>query len=189
MNEVNISTEEQPIIGTDSLGPCVGVLIYSKKFKKSIVFHASTNWQSLIIETLIIMAENNLISVENFNKSIENFELHEKYDLYSFDNITKKSILSKKGLLITGVGKGDDLEVTVIPGYYPDNYQIATNITKFFLTLSPMITIRKNELPKKAVRTRMYDDLGSHEFFFDSSTGKFVTEKIKNSIDSKRYRL
>ena len=33
MNETNISTNEIPIIGTDSLGPCVGVLIYSKKNK------------------------------------------------------------------------------------------------------------------------------------------------------------
>ena len=31
MNKANISTDEQPIIGTSALGPCVGGIIYSKK--------------------------------------------------------------------------------------------------------------------------------------------------------------
>ena len=39
MNEVNISTEEIPVIGTEALGPCVGVLIHSKNNKKSVVIH------------------------------------------------------------------------------------------------------------------------------------------------------
>ena len=31
INKADISTEEIPVIGTDALGPCVGVLIHSKK--------------------------------------------------------------------------------------------------------------------------------------------------------------
>lgn len=189
MNEVGISTKEQPIIGTEALGPCIGGLIYSKKHKKSVVFHASSDWKQLILEVLIVLAENGLISPENFSKSVEIFELYEKYDLYNFDNKTKKAILTKKGLNISKKETEESLQITIIPGYYQDHYNVATNIKKFFSSLEPMIALRHNELPKKAIRTRMFDDLGSHEFYFDSLEEKFVTEKIKNNIDSKEYRL
>lgn len=189
MNEVNISTQEQPIIGTEALGPCVGVLIHSKEHKKSLVFHTSTDWKPLVVESLIILADHGLISSENFSKTLENLKLHDQFDLYNFDRKTKQAILTKKGLNITKVSPGENLEVTIIPGYYKDNYDIALNMTKFFLTLEPMITVRRTELPKKTVRTRMFDDLGSHEFYFDSNTGNFVTDKIKNNIDTNEYRL
>lgn len=189
INEVDISTQEQPIIGTEALGPCVGALIYSKKHKKSVVFHTSTEWEPLVVETLIILADNGLISSENFSKALESLKLHDHYDLYNFDRKTKQAILTKKGLTITQVEPEETLEVIIIPGYYPDNYNIALNMTKFFLTLEPMLTVRRNKLPKKAIRTRMFHDLGSHEFYFDSETGNFVTEKIKDNIDTNRYRL
>ena len=189
MNEVDISTQDQPIIGTEALGPCVGVLIHSKKYQKSVVFHTSTDWQPLVVEALIILADNNLISGENFSKSLDTLKLHNQFDLFNFDRQTKQAIIAKKGLNINDSEVDETLEVTVIPGYYPDNYDIALNMTKLFLTLEPLFTIRRNQLPKKAVRTRMYDDLGSHEFFFDSQASKFVTEKIKNNIDSNEYRL
>ena len=102
---------------------------------------------------------------------------------------TKNAILTKKGLNISKKETEESLEITIIPGYYQDHYNVATNIKKFFSSLEPMIALRHNELPKKAIRTRMFDDLGSHEFYFDSLEGKFVTEKIKNNIDSKEYRL
>lgn len=189
MNEANISTKEQPVIGTEALGPCVGVLIYSKKHKKSVVFHTPTEWQPLVVEALIILADNQLISGENFSKALDNLQLHNQFNLFDFDRKTKQEILAKKGLIFNRNEVDETLEVTIIPGYYKDNYDVALNMTKFFLTLDPLCTVRRNELPKKAVRTRMFDDLGSHEFFFDSSTGKFVTEKIKDKIDSKGYRL
>lgn len=187
MNEADISTKETPIIGTDALGPCVGVLIYSKKQKKSVVIHASTEWRDTVLQALIILAENELISFENLNKAIESLYLHDKYNLYEFDTKTKQAILTKTGLKITQVN--DSLEVTVIPGYYQDNYDIAVNITKFFMSLNPLTTVKREPLPKKAVKTVMFNDLGSHEFYFNSETGKFVTEKLKNKQTSKGYRL
>ena len=189
MNEANISTKEQPVIGTDALGPCVGVLIYSKKHKKSVVFHTSTDWQPLVVESLIILADNNLISGENFSKAVSNLQLHNQFNLFDFDRKTKQEILTKKGLNIDEKEIEETLEVTIIPGYYKDNYNVALNMTKFFLTLEPLFTVRRNELPKKAVRIRMFEDLGSHEFFFNSETGKFVTEKVIDKMDSKGYRL
>ena len=189
MNEVGISTEEQPIIGTEALGPCVGVLIHSKKHKKSVVLHTSVDWESLVVEALIVLADNGLISPDNFTKSLENLKLHRQYDLHDFDKITKQAFIAKKGLDIKKAEVEETLEVTIIPGYYKDNYNVSLNMRKFFETLSPLTTVKTAELPKKAVRIRMFDDLGSHEFYFNAETGKFVTEKINNKVDSKGYRL
>ncbi len=187
MNEVGISTDTQPIIGTQALGPCVGVLIHSKNQKKSVVLHASSDWKQLIVETLIVLVESKLISIENFNKALENLYLHDQFNLYDFDSKIKKAILTKKGLNITKVE--ETLEVTIIPGYYQDNYEVAINLAKYFMSLSPLVKVKSDQLPKKAVRTVMFDDLGSHEFFYDSQNSKFVTEKVKDIVDSKGYRL
>jgi hypothetical protein len=189
MNEADISTEETPIIGTDALGPCVGVLIYSPKHQKSVVIHASTEWKEAVVQALILLAENEIISFENLNKSIESLYLHDKYSLYEFDSKTKSAILEKQGLKISSVKPEDKIIVTIIPGYYQDNYDVAVNITKFFMSLNPLTILNKGPLPKKAVRTVMFEDLGSHEFYFNSKTGKFITEKIKDQTDSKGYRL
>lgn len=187
INEANISTSEIPVIGTDSLCSCVGVLIYSKKHKKSIVIHTSTDWKEPVIQSLILLAENEMVSFENINKVIECQQLHEKYDLYDFEPKIKKEILTKAGVNITQVE--DTLEVTVIPGYYPDHYNVAINLIKFFSSLSPLFDVRTESLPKNAVRTVMFDDVGSHEFYFNSNTGKFVTEQVKDKINPQRYRL
>ena len=187
MNEVNISTEEIPVIGTEALGPCVGVLIHSKNNKKSVVIHTSTEWKELVLQALILLAENELISFENLNKAIESLFLHDKYNLYDFDSKTKKEILTKKGLNIAKTN--DTLDVTIIPGYYQDNYNVAVNMAKFFMSLNPLFTVKRGPLPKKAVKTVMFDDLGSHEFYFDSKKEEFVTDKIKSNIDPKGYRL
>ena len=189
MDEVGISTQEQPIIGTIGLGPCVGVLIYSKKQKQSVVIHASTEWEPVIEEALIVLASNELISVDSFSKAVEILHLHKRYDLYNYDNEFKQKIIDSQGLTLTKIDPSDKLEATIIPGYYQDNYNVAINIAKYFVSLEPLFKFRTSILPKKAIRTCMLEDLGSHEFFFDSSTGRFVTDKIKDYIDINEYRL
>ena len=57
------------------------------------------------------------------------------------------------------------------------------------MSLNPLFTVKRGPLPKKAVKTVMFDDLGSHEFYFDSKKEEFVTDKIKSNIDPKGYRL
>ena len=184
MNKADISTEEIPVIGTDALGPCVGVLIHSKKHKKSVVIHASTEWKEPVVQALVLLAENNIISYDNLRKSIETWYLYDKYNLYDFDIKTKQEILTKAGLDISPVD--ESLEVTIIPGYYQDNYNVAINMAKFFISLNPLTTVKRGPLPKKAVRTRMFKDLGSHEFYYNSETGKYVTEQIKDKGRPKR---
>lgn len=176
INEVNISTEEQPVIGTDSLGSCVGVLIYSEKYQKSVVFHTSTNWQKLVVDALIILADNKLISEKNLDNSIGILNLYEQYNMYDFENEMKNKLIEQENLKITEVD--NTLEVTVIPGYYKDHYRVTINMIQYFSSLFPLLKVKPSSLSKNGIRIRMVEDLGSHEFFFDSKTGEFVTDKI-----------
>ena len=60
MNEVDISTEENPIIGTQALSTCVGMLLYSEVKKKAIVAHFSVEWESLVVPMLELIFDNGL---------------------------------------------------------------------------------------------------------------------------------
>ena len=189
MNQVGISTEETPIIGTNALGPCVGVLVHSKSKKRALVAHVSSNWKNQMFEMLIELAENQLISIENFKKCTAIFELFEKYDFYDTNYDVLQKFIKKLDLQLEQVSEEDALEIIVIPGYYPDGYNIAKNIKILFESFKPLIRVRTTDLPKKAVRATIQEGLGSHEFFFDAISGKFVTEKVIEKEDSKGFRL
>jgi len=60
INRVEISTIDKPIIGTEALATCVGILIYSEKHKKAIVGHVASNIGDIIDDTIIFICENNL---------------------------------------------------------------------------------------------------------------------------------
>ncbi len=59
MNEAGITTEEKPIIGTQALATCFGVLLYERNKKVALVAHLSVNF----IPTLI-----NLLDLINFSQ-------------------------------------------------------------------------------------------------------------------------
>ena len=189
MNRIGISSEETPIIGTTGLGPCVGVLLHSKSKKKALVAHLSTNWKYPIFEMLVELAENQLISIENFKKCTTIFELFEKYDFYDVNHDLLKKFIKKLDLELEVSSEEDVLEIVVIPGYYPDNYNIAKSIKILFESFKPLIRIRTTDLPKKAIRVTIQDGVGSNEFFFDANTNKFVTEKVAEKEDPKGFRL
>ena len=42
MDDAQISTEDRPIIGTQALATCIGVLLYSEEKKLAIVAHVSS---------------------------------------------------------------------------------------------------------------------------------------------------
>lgn len=60
MNNVEISTEEKPIIGTRALVSCVGILIYSEENKIAIVGHSSSNWKIIVDQTRDLIFKNGL---------------------------------------------------------------------------------------------------------------------------------
>ncbi|MBE6156001.1 MAG: hypothetical protein E7164_04525 [Firmicutes bacterium] len=62
MNEVAVSNDEMPIVGTQALATCVGVLIYSEKYKCALVAHVGTEWQNLLESIFELLIKNELDS-------------------------------------------------------------------------------------------------------------------------------
>lgn len=64
MNDAKISTEEKPIIGTDALATCLGVLLYSEEKKQAIVAHVSSNPIPALDKIFQIMIDNKLLKTQ-----------------------------------------------------------------------------------------------------------------------------
>ena len=62
MYEADISTSEKPIIGTDALATCVGVLLYNETKKQAIVAHVAPEQFDIIDQIIKLLVENNWIS-------------------------------------------------------------------------------------------------------------------------------
>ena len=60
MYNADISSEEYPIIGVQSLATCVGILLYSPKYQKAIVAHAATEYFPILMEVLDLLFENKM---------------------------------------------------------------------------------------------------------------------------------
>jgi hypothetical protein len=60
MNDAVISTDEKPIVGTQALVYCVGLLLYNEKEKKAIVAHITTNITVGLEKAFKLMVENNM---------------------------------------------------------------------------------------------------------------------------------
>lgn len=52
MNEVGISSEEYPIIGTVALSTCLGILLYEENSKIAIVAHCTSDWIPIVLKML-----------------------------------------------------------------------------------------------------------------------------------------
>ena len=60
MNEIDITSIDFPIIGTQGLATCVGILLYSEKNHKAIVAHIADNPIYFFEESIRLIGENNL---------------------------------------------------------------------------------------------------------------------------------
>lgn len=58
MGDVDISTEKKPIIGTDGLATCIGVLLYNEQKKQAIVAHIQPEHFDTIHKTINLLDEN-----------------------------------------------------------------------------------------------------------------------------------
>lgn len=134
MDDAEISTEDRPIIGTDALATCLGVLLYSEEKKLAIVAHVSPG------------------SIQSIDKV---FNLIIKHKLTS-------TIFKYK----------------IIPGYYEEHYNTKELIEKHFTHFIPF---EESEFTDSAIEIN--EKLGFKKFAFDSSTGKFVTDKVLFGVD------
>ena len=61
MDEVDILSLDKPIIGTQALATCVGVLLYSEKHKRAIVAHVSSDYGNVLNNIIDMIFINDLI--------------------------------------------------------------------------------------------------------------------------------
>ena len=66
----------------------------------------------------------------------------------------------------------------IIPGYYEEHYNTKELIEKHFTHFIPF---EESEFTDSAIETN--EKLGFKKFAFDSSTGKFVTDKVLFGVD------
>lgn len=60
MDDAQISTQDKPIIGTQALATCTGLLLYCEEQKIAIVAHVTSNVEKAINKTLNLLESNNL---------------------------------------------------------------------------------------------------------------------------------
>lgn len=145
MNKIEISTEEQPIIGCCSLATCVGILLYSEKHKKAIVAHVADQPYDMFYETIKLILKN------KFNDS--------------------------------------DIKYKIIPGYYHNHYELKQELELLYKSMTDFFSPFNEENTDENI-IKIDDEFTCHEFAFDASKGKFVTNQIcinkKCNFDLKR---
>lgn len=179
MNDIQISTEDKPIIGTFALGPCIGFILHSKNNKKAIVGHISCsqllddyNLKKLRLQILKIITENKLIDsyfdlilIEGAQKSIyyknwyelEILQNQEKKN-YSLFEILEKNLTQIDLIKINSIKKSnfntDEIQTIDIEGNLSDKFNNET----------------------------------SKQFAFNANTGKFVTNEIFIFIEKEKKK-
>lgn len=180
MDEVSISTEETPIIGTTSLFPCVGFLLYNKKNKKALVGHASSNWQKLIPELLALLCINDLITEDMYINCYEIFTFYLK-NIIDNPTANQRFIDDITPYInhLPELSEEDKIEYTIIPGAIENQSNVDGNLKLVFEAFHPVLTKSKEPLKISDYRLGHIDkELYYKEFFFDASTGKYVTDRV-----------
>lgn len=96
------------------------------------------------------------------------------------DNIFYQTLMliDKNGL------DNDVLKYKIIPGYYHNHYDIKSKLENMYATFSTMfVPFSEDEIPDNAIQNNINDGSSSCEFAFDSSTGKFVTDRVLFGAD------
>ena len=180
MNDIQISTNDKPIIGTFALGPCLGFVLHSQEKKRAIVGHIScsqlmdnNNLEKLRLQILKIIIENelvnssfNLMLIEGAQKSLYYKEWYELGILQSEEKRTYPlfEILEKN---LTQI----DL-IKII------------NIKKAFNIDEIQIVDLKGNLCTEA------DNEASKQFAFNANNGQFITKEIfiiSEKKETKKY--
>lgn len=179
MNEIKVSTLEQPIIGTSALATCVGFLAYSQKTKKALVVHFAPDGKFLIPEVFVELNKNNMITNEEYNMCIKLSTLFDEYELYEYNASLREQFAIRENNKIAERIDEDKIEIKIIPGYMPNSTNIEQHLETLFSSINTIFKINKNQLSKNAVKTEMItSNEGGNCFYFDASIGQYITNKI-----------
>lgn len=89
MGDVQISTSERPIVGTDCLATCIGILLYCEEDKKAIVAHATSDIMPVLDRIFKLVVNNKLYRKPLKYKIIWGTD-REPAEYYGVDEILKK---------------------------------------------------------------------------------------------------
>lgn len=181
MNDIKISTNDKPIIGTYALGPCMSFILFSKENSRAIVGHIScsqlldnNNLEKLRLQILKIIIENELTNtsfdltlIEGAQKSLY---YRAWYELDILQNQEKKTYslfeILEKNLIQLGLIKINDIKKSNFSINEIQTVDIEGNLC--------------NESNQEA----------SRQFAFNANTGEFITNEIfilPDNKDIKKY--
>ena len=108
MYEADISTDEKPIIGTDALATCIGVLLYNENKRQAIVAHVAPEQFNIIKQITKLLIENNWLSdnikykiipgyyKEHYNTKETLEEYFSIFEKIADSELTKKDIMTNE---------------------------------------------------------------------------------------------
>lgn len=168
INEMEISTDEKPIIGTQGLAPCVGFILHNVIHKRAIVGHISTdtliseyNMSMFRINLIELLYNNNLLDLpldliiiegaylsKQQLTSVDSSVLDSEKLYYSLLEVLEKNIKQTEqvNIVSTKIIKGNDNNIQIVDEYGNTNYKEGATLSK--------------------------------QFAFDASSGKFVTHDV-----------
>lgn len=169
MDDIQITTNNKPIIGTCSLGPCMGFIMYSKENKKAIVGHISSSQ---------LLDDNSLekLKLKISKIIIQNDLTNSSFDIMLIEG-AQKSIYYKEWY-----------ELGILQNQEKKTYSLFEILEKV-LTLLPHIKINSiNKSNFKIEDIQIVDIEGnlcdesnneaSKQFAFNANTGKFITNDV-----------
>lgn len=162
-DEILVSTQDKPIIGTEDLGPCIGFILYSEEEKKAIVGHVSRD-QLLFNESLSNMRFQISSILDQNNLFGSPLDLTIIEGAYKSEHLTDSSSLDIFNPLIPKKVNAVDI--------------IEENIKSVdFINVQ---SIKKDDIGSEIINI---NGMLSKQFAFDASTGQFVTDKVLFGID------
>lgn len=169
MNEIGISDEEKPIIGTEGLIYCIGFILHNKEHKKAIVGHISS-------PKLENDFDLNKIRQEIFQFIYYGGLIGASFDLYLINSAYKNK----------DIDCSNTLEVLNCSGKQTHTLLDVLEENIKAIKLINIESVNKNNFFNNQVET--VDSMGnisinekhdlSNRFAFDAFTGKFVTDKV-----------
>ena len=90
MDHADITTLDKPIIGTHSLAPCLGILLYDEEKKMALVAHARSGNPIPALDELFTIIYKNRLSSTKFKYKIFDGYYKEEAKFYHTKEIIKK---------------------------------------------------------------------------------------------------
>ena len=182
MDQIKVSDQENNIVGTSALATCVGFLAYSPKLKKAMVAHFSPGADYLIPAVIEQLALNGFITLEEYHKMALITSCFKQYDLYEYNKELIPLVLEKEENKIFPRENGDKIEIMVIDGYHENNTNISGHISTLFSSIDSIFKVNEYPIPENAIVTEKFSkNEGGNCFYFDASTGQFVTNAVLES--------